>query len=275
MLKSVTDVASRLEYWTMRSLRRATPQILVDFLLDRGIYLKPGLDTAAPLRLAHRYRDKATALGHPIEGAELLVVGFGGSLGIGIHLLELGASRVVLQDPFAPPRHKRIGELPAELRRKYLDADGQPRGPQLTVRREHLDSLADEADSFDLIVSNSVLEHVGDLGAIARGCRLVMKPGGLCLHCVDLRDHYFRYPFEMLCYSDEVWDRWLNASNNLNRLRMPDYRRVFAEYFERIVVEPVEWLHDEFAAYKPRIRPEFLTGNDSDDAAITIWVQAS
>jgi hypothetical protein len=33
------------------------------------------------------------------------------------------------------------------------------------------------------------------------------RPDGLHLHFVDLRDHFLKYPFEVLCYSEGVWKR--------------------------------------------------------------------
>ena len=55
--------------------------------------------------------------------------------------------------------------------------------------------------------------------------------GGLNIHFVDLRDHFFRYPFEMLHYSEAAWRRWLNPTSNHNRYRVWDYRRVFEAAF--------------------------------------------
>ena len=74
------------------------PQVCIDFMLDRGIYLKPGADTSDPERVAQRYTREAAELGFELEGKSVCVVGYGGSIGVGLHLLEAGASRAVLQD---------------------------------------------------------------------------------------------------------------------------------------------------------------------------------
>ena len=275
VLKRVSDIASRLEYWTMRSLRRATPQQVVDFLLDKGLFIKPGFGTSAPRMLAEDYAERAGRLGIPVSGSTSLVVGFGGGYGIGVHLLELGAERVVLQDPFAPERIHRDLALPPELRDRYFAPSGAIKDERLVVVREHVHQYAARApESVDLIFSSSVLEHVSDLQSLARGCKTLMRSGGANIHSVDLRDHYFRYPFEMLCYSETTWHRFLNASNNLSRLRIPDYRRIFDACFDRVAIEPFEWLRDEFHSCKHRIRPEFLTGDDEIDAAARVWLEA-
>ena len=272
MLGRIRDIAARLEYWTMRSLRRATPQALVDGLLDRGLFLQPGRETSAPRALAEDYARRAEGLGVSLADADVFVVGFGGSYGIGVHLLELGARRVVLQDPFAPERSGRNDALPREVRERYREALATDR---LAVVHEHVhDHAAGAPRTADLVLSHSVLEHVSDLDALVKGCRAFMRPDGANIHSIDLRDHYFRYPFEMLCYSEYTWRHFLNASNNLNRLRIPDYERIFAAHFDQVTIEPFLWLRDEFRASKARIRPEFLSGDDEVDAVGEIWLEA-
>jgi SAM-dependent methyltransferase len=249
-------------YWAMRLLRRATPRQVIDFMLDRGIYLKPSFDTSEPKRRARLYADRAAAHGIEIDGAAVCVVGYGGSVGIGLALVELGAGAVVLQDPFAPRRAARdaaISAIPSQIERVH----------------QHLGELVAERGRFaDLVVSNSVLEHVVDPDGVIGACADAARPGGLNVHFIDLRDHYFRYPFEMLCYSEETWRRYLNASNNLNRLRMPDFERLFAAAFADVEIEVVDRLVDEFRRAKPRIRHEFLSGDEGIDAAAIIRVEA-
>lgn len=259
----------------MRSARRVIPQPLIDFILERGIYLKPGGDTLQPAIVARKYADRATALGVPLSGRSVCVVGFGGGYGVGIHLLELGAARVVLQDPFAPERKMRNQAIPEALRHTYLSRQGAPKDERLQVVREHLKPYAERApESIDIIVSSSVLEHVDHVAGLAGACRRLTRPGGINIHFIDLRDHYFKQPFEMLCYSEQTWRRWLNASNNLNRLRLPDYKNVFGQQFDDVSIEVTKYLRREFRQACPRIRPEFLTGMEDIDAAAIIRLEA-
>jgi hypothetical protein len=100
-------------------------------------------------------------------------------------------------------------------------------------------------------------------------------PGGVQLHFVDLRDHFFKHPFEMLCHSERVWRGLLNPASNLNRLRPWDYERIFRTSFPRVTVEPLAADLGAFRAARSRIRPEFLTGDDTRDAVTRIFVRAS
>ena len=256
-----------LDYWLLRSIRRNIPQAMIDFMLDHGLYLKPGADTSEPERVARRYEREVAGLGAPLEGRSVCFVGYGGSIGIGLHLLEQGATRVILQDPFAPERSSRNQGIERDLRRRH--------GNCLEIVHEHLDAYAARhPGSVDIIISNSVLEHVADIDRVVGACARLMSAEGLNLHYIDLRDHFFKYPFEMLCYSEQIWRQWLNASNNLNRLRILDYERAFACAFDDVRIEVISHLREEFRRTQVRIRNEFLTGDEAVDAAAHIRVEA-
>jgi len=259
-------------------LRRGTPRGIVDWMLDRGVYLSAGRDTSVPHESVAAYRQCAQQYGLSLEGKVVCVVGAGGGFGIGIHLLEAGVGRVILQEPFAPHRPARDSAVSDELRKKYLhtqDGHTRPADERIVQVSRPLEAYAAERpQSADFVVSNSVLEHVRDLEVLCGAMERLLKPDGLSMHFVDLRDHYFRYPFEMLSYSESTWNRWLNASNNLNRLRLGDFREIFRRHFREVEVEIVESLDEQFARAKPRIRSEFLTGDDAVDAAAIIRVAA-
>jgi SAM-dependent methyltransferase len=262
-----------LDYWVARLARRATPQPIVNFLLDRGIYLKPGRDTSEPDVMARAYAERAAAHGMAIAGKTVCVVGYGGSFGIGVYLLEAGAARVILQDPYAPARSTRNEALPARLRTRYLPG-GRPDPMRIILVHQPLERYARRHPSTaDLVVSSSVLEHVADVDGLIAACAHLTSPGGVGVHFIDLRDHYFKYPFEMLCYSEPAWSRWLDASNHLNRLRLPAYERAFRARFSRVDVVVVEDLRSEFRRVRTRIRPEFLTGDEHVDAAAIVRVE--
>jgi len=96
---------------------------------------------------------------------------------------------------------------------------------------------------------------------------------GVQIHFIDLRDHFFKYPFEMLCYSEKTW-YWLNPSSYLNRYRMPDYQRVFETYFTNVEMTVLERNMDAFQQVQSRVRKEFLTGNNEIDSITSILIVA-
>ncbi len=266
-------------YWTMRLLRRMTPQRIVATMLDRGFYLKAGWDTSAPNVSLQLYEDAARQHGKTLRDSHVCILGYGGGFAVALHMLELGVRHVTLQDPYCERRNYRNKQLDPSRMAKFFDNDGGtwlPKHEYITVTREPMERLASASSQiFDFVVSSSVLEHVSDLKSVIPACAQLTKPGGLNIHVVDLRDHYFKYPFEMLCYSTATWNRWLNASNNLNRWRLPQYQEIFDGLFSRTEIHILESLEEDFYKVRHRIRPEFLTGIDQQDAVARIRVVAT
>jgi hypothetical protein len=119
-----------------------------------------------------------------------------------------------------------------------------------------------------------VYEHLDDVEGITRALARLTCTGGIHLHYVDLRDHYFKYPFEMLTYSKHTWQRWLNPTSNLNRYRIPDYRRAFEQSFERVEIQVLASDPVAYEKAHKRIRPEFNSGDMQIDTATLIRVIA-
>lgn len=268
-----------IDYLVLRTIRRTAPQRVVDWMLDQGVYLKPGRDTNQPDESVRVYREAGTRARQSIAGKRVLVFGYGGGLGVALGLLEEGAEHVYLQDPFAPVRSARNRRLPADRMAKFFRGSShgwQPDPERVTIVRDHLSDFASRHKAMmDWVVSTSVFEHVADVQANVAACARVTRPGGINVHQIDLRDHFFKYPFEMLCYSEKMWKNWLNPSSNLNRWRLHQYETVFARHFQDVQIRVRLNIAAQFALAKNRIRAEFLTGNADDDAAGVIVVEAS
>ncbi len=206
---------------------------------------------------------------------------------MGCELLESGASHVILCDKYAPPDHARNRALVPRFE-KYLLQEGahvRPRPEAITLLQADIrqvvgangvqSSLPFAPMTVDLVFSSDVFEHLEDVKGVTRALSEVMQPKGTQVHFIDLRDHFFKYPFEMLCYSETVWRNWLNPGSNHNRYRLTDYRRVFELYFEKVAVEAAAKDEAAFQAAFDRIRPEFLSGDPQIDAVTLIQVIAS
>jgi hypothetical protein len=191
-------------YWTLRLGRKFTPRFAIDWMMDNEVFLRPGQDTQNPAGAADLYADAAAPHQACFAGASILIMGFGGGYGVALELLERGAEHVALQDPYAPLRVQRNDRLDPERMSRHFrrtgDGHWQPNPERVSVVREHLPEYAARNEGrFEMVLSNSVLEHIQTeevpehISASARLC----KPGGLSIHHIDLRDHVFRYTFEM------------------------------------------------------------------------------
>jgi hypothetical protein len=120
-----------------------------------------------------------------------------------------------------------------------------------------------------------VYEHLDDVEGITRALAALTKPDGLHIHFVDLRDHFFKYPFEMLTFSERVWYGWLNPSSNHNRYRLWDYRRVFEASFGKAEITVLAQDEQAFERIRPHVLPQFVSANPAENVVTLIRVVAS
>ena len=146
---------------------------------------------------------------------------------------------------------------------------------QLAESRIYSISASEKLVAGSYVLSSSVYEHLDGVEAITRALASLTKPDGLHIHFVDLRDHYFKYPFEMLRFSESSWRNWLNPSSNHNRYRLWNYRRAFEACFGRVEIEILSHEPEAFHKLAPHIRPEFISGNPNEDAVTLIRVIAT
>jgi SAM-dependent methyltransferase len=181
-----------------------------------------------------------------LEDRHVVEIGSGRYARMALRMLKHGARRVTLIDYYALPLdHPDQSELlQGDCRALGLDWDDV-----LTrVRTISTDIMAlepgDLGEPADLVVSSAVLEHVRDPKGILARCHSWLRPGGATLHMVDLRDHnfHFRYPFEMLTFSDQTWRQWLDLDGgfHVNRWRAHEHLQALAEAgFEQIMYLPI------------------------------------
>lgn len=266
-------------YLSLRLIRHFMPEGLARFLLKRRWIIKPGLESTDPLAAVERYVETLSAWGVSMRGKRILIFGYGGRFAVGVELLKRGAAHVVLCDHFVLLDDERNRELlPAYDRYLKVEQERvQPRSEFITLLHGDIreESIQRQITQVDVILSTSVYEHLDDVEGITRALAKLTAPDGAHLHFVDLRDHYFEYPFEMLKYSERVWRNFLNPTSNLNRYRLNDYRHVFEANFASVKFEVLERLADEFRKARSRIRAEFKTGDESVDAVTLISVFAS
>ncbi len=263
-----------IRYLFLRLVRHFMPEGIARFLLKRRWIIRPGLESSDPLAAVDQYIKGLTQYGKSIQGQRVLVFGYGGRFAVGVELLKQGASHVVLCDHFVLMDQERN----LELLPKYNDylhlVNGEvlPRPEHITLRHGDIRDVEFQAGIpiADLVLSTSVYEHLGDVDGITSALAKLTTPQGAHLHFVDLRDHYFKFPFEMLAYSEIIWKNFLNPTSNLNRYRLPSYKQIFEKYFGQVKINVLARQENEFAQMGRRIRPEFLTGDLSIDCVTLI-----
>lgn len=240
-----------VEYVTLRVARRF---LFSDAMLHRVgrfvPYYRVNSNEVDARPVVELYRRALERSGHALPSpATILEIGSGATNSVGYALARspmAGADgRVVLFEPFAA-----LDEAADARDRAAAPPDAVSR-----VRRlRSLDGVP--AGSVDLVVSNSVLEHVRDFEATVAELDRVLSPSGIMLHAVDYRDHFFKYPYHFLLFSRPVWDRWLDPGD-LPRWRLGDHlRQLRARGFSTQVIDAVS-MPDEFAKVAPSMSPAF------------------
>lgn len=94
-------------------------------------------------------------------------------------------------------------------------------------------SLPDKA--FKVIISAGVLEHVhaDSVWNCVQGMSRVLKPGGHCIHSINITDHLYLYdcsasPKQYLSYSDRIWRLFFqNKVQYINRFQRSEWLSMF------------------------------------------------
>lgn len=268
-----------LFYLVPRFIRHFLPERVTRFLLLHNWIIQASCETNDAQFAIQRYLDALED--HSFKGKRVMVFGYGGRFDIGVGLLDVGAEHVALCDKYARPDeiHNRalLEKYPSYLRLERSEAQSKdvvrPNPERMTLLEADIREVTPaQCALVNVVISNSVYEHLDDVDGITKSLAALTKPDGVQVHFIDLRDHYFKYPFEMLKFSAKIWYGWLNPTSNHNRYRLWDYRKVFEKYFGKVDILVLERDESRFTQACPEILPEFISGNLEDDCATMICV---
>lgn len=182
-----------------------------------------------------------------LDDKVVLEIGPGNSVAIALLLLAFGARKVVLVDKFKHlywdnnniKYHKRIVDL-IRLRRLPF-ADNAASAILIEKNRVFFNhkkieyhfcdaaNLPFNDDSFDIVMSNAVLEHVHGIEDAIKELYRITKRGGIGIHEIDLGDHFCRKKaLNLLRYPRWLWILMaFNRPGYSNRLRFADLVGLF------------------------------------------------
>lgn len=186
------------------------------------------------------------ASGTDIDGKVLLEIGTSKLPGLPLACLLDGclhyhANNIFAVDDFVHPDYAGVLELvmagtgiaPVERFKAILSDEWHDGVPVRALRPEHFSNHSpvpaqnlDLPDgSVDICFSVSVLEHVDRPREVIATLHRMLRPGGLCVHTIDLRDHRdFHRPLAFLAEAD-----YPQACGTENRLRASDFIALFQD----------------------------------------------
>lgn len=214
-----------------------------------------------------------------VAGKRVLELGPGFTIGVPLMFAADGASFVAgldkfvrLQDgPFFIALYTRMREALSNEQKAAFDRTIrlQPKfslNPQFATYIDHkelTDSLQQLGPgSFDMIVSNAVIEEIYDPTPVFYAQGELLRPGGVMVHRVDLRDYgmFSKYGFhalEFLTVPDWIYRRMVEGSGQPNRRLIDYYREVGARMGYETEIYATKVLGSEIDLPEPRreLRP--------------------
>jgi SAM-dependent methyltransferase len=221
----------------------------------------------------------------PLEGLSILELGPGPTLGSAVLLVCKGA-QVAVADRFLPawdeafhPAFFRV------LRQTALESGWSNVAPIdavleqggfsgaldcYSVGAEQLDAID---GTFDVVLSNAVLEHIEDLDRTVASLARKIPAGGYGFHQIDMRDHRsLDRPLEYLTIDRGEFD---NLRRDLlcecgAQWRASEYEAAFARVGFEVTTWPNMSVDPQYLAeIRPRLRPEFADLPSEDLSTIS------
>lgn len=170
-------------------------------------------------------------------------IGPGDSSGVALMFLANGANHVDLADRFYSVRSDKYhAKVYKELASRHpiliplLDSVNLETLENLpSITRYYGDKASgelffEEHKDYDVIISRSVLEHVSDPELVLNKMYEALKPGGVLIHKVDLRDHGIFTPYgsptKFLEIPSWIYKVMTYKSGYPNRFLFHDYKKV-------------------------------------------------
>lgn len=219
-----------------------------------------------------------------LDGARVLEVGPGDSLGVALGLAARGAERVTALDKFYAERrlekHVRIyramrERLDAEERRRF-DRAVRLEGDRAEFdgdRVEYVYGVGIEdagtalaGRTFDAVVSTAVIQYIHEIERALEVMDAMLVPGGWAIHRIALGDigmfSTTMEPFTYLTIPESLWGHMTSHAPRTNRRRSSFYRDWFTDrgYATRILVRR---LYD--GTQLPEFRERPVQGEDFDE----------
>lgn len=185
----------------------------------------------------------ATTCGNGIKEARLAEIGVGHSLGVAVLLLLRGAAEVIAIDIKAYADPDDLDQFTPIIDRAretgFLDKDTPVNMREVMRRIKYSIVKSDngwplDADSIDIVYSFFSGEHLRSVGKTLKEVYRALKPNGLCMFAVDLRDHCYADDWRrFLYYEPWAWEAMTSRRGKwTNRLMAPQWKKEFEDLFE-------------------------------------------
>ena len=216
---------------------RARRRLAAGKLAARSGARHANLDIAASLAYVERvYGDYLAYGGLDGFSGSVAEIGPGDSFAVALRILGSGADHVHAIDRWVSRRDAEVqrriyGALSEQHNLAHLFS-GAPGEDTIRNLSYHAGQPAEKffrdcGLQFDAILSRAVMEHLYDPLAALDDMARSLKPGGIMIHRIDLRDHGMfsgHHPLTLLTLPDALHRRMTAGAGRPNRVLIPAYR---------------------------------------------------
>lgn len=220
-----------------------------------------------------------------LRGKRILEIGPGDNIGVALKFLAAGAQQVVCLDKFFSTYDwEQQSEIYRLLREDLNEGEKQvfdevidlitglkSDSQKLTYRYgtgiEGAEAVL-EPESFDIVISRAVFEHLYDLDAAFSAMNTVVRPGGTMIHKIDFRDHGIfsgHHPLTFLTIPTTVYKLMAYDSGKPNRSLINYYRRKATAlgYDTKILITGIVGVENEVIPHKETVSPDVDYTNET------------
>src|SRR5271169_3855067 len=97
----------------------------------------------------------------------------------GLRFLDIGCGAGILSEPLARLGASVVGADPSDSNIAVAQHHAAQSGLTIDYRSTSAEALADQGESFDVVLAMEVIEHVADVGLFVALAGAMVKPGGL------------------------------------------------------------------------------------------------
>jgi SAM-dependent methyltransferase len=247
-------------YISLRLIRKYL--FTTGFLNRRGNlipFFKNNMNQISPVPIVDLLYSFCNQIGITPSGRNILEIGIGETNSTGYEMLARGIGYYWGFEPFLPLDRSKDMAMWKAVHKRHPSLE-----ENVLKNMARVKSLSFiENETVDIIFSHCVLEHVRDMGSLISETGRVLKNEGCMLHFVDYRDHFFRYPYHFLQFSEKTWDTFLDPGY-LPRYRVSDHVDGFLKAGFTVTVLARDTHPSAFERIKDRIHPSFRRYEQED-----------
>ena len=261
MFKKLSLLISFFEYIPLRIVRKYLfTENVLDVIGAYIPYYKVNHNRVDSSAVALKYDNILRKLKTTKE-LSILEIGAGATNAVAYELARLGYKEITCYEPFMPFDKKNDDVMLEKICTKYALKKNE-----IISKVKRIQSL-DEAKNeqvFDVVISNHVLEHVIDSIGLFQKISVCLKKGGVQIHFVGYLDHFFKYPYHLLVFNKNTWNRFLNP-RNLPGWRLYDHLRMFKKLGFNTEVLEIQRDSKKFEEIKNYISKDYEKDNEYID----------